>query len=270
MSRCMAATWALACWMPLFSLSPTPYRFFAATAELDRGAGVLYIVKNYTGDVLNFETAAELADIEGLSVQTVIVDDDVAVENSLFTAGRRGVAGAVLVEKVAGAAAERGLSLEEVASLARLTNENTRSMGVALGPCTVPHVGKPSFHLDENEVEMGVGIHGEPGYRRGPMESADTLTRELYVRVRDDLGLRQGDRVAALVNGMGGTPLCELYIVMRQVAMVLERDGILLERSLVGDYVTSLEMPGASVTLMRVDDQLLDLLDAPAHTPVWG
>ena len=253
---------------PVFT-SPSPDPIIAATIAVDRGAGVLYVVKNYTGDVLNFETAGELAEMDGIAVQTVIVDDDVAVEDSLFTAGRRGVAGTVLVEKIAGAAAERGMDLGEVASFARKTNENTRSMGVALGPCTVPHVGKPSFHLDEDQVEMVVGIHGEPGYRRGPMESADTLTVELYRRVRDDLGLQPGDRVVALVNGMGGTPLSELYIVMRCVAMELERDRMILERSLVGDYVTSLEMPGASVTLMRVDDQLLALLDAPARTSAW-
>ncbi len=249
--------------------SPTPDPIEEATRAIDRGAGVLYIVKNYTGDVLNFETAAELAMLDDIDIETVLINDDCAVEDSLYTAGRRGVAGTVLVEKIAGAAAEAGLDLEEVAAVARKVNDNMRSMGLALGPCTVPHAGKPSFDLAEDEIELGIGIHGEPGYRRGPMESADQLTKELYEKVRDDLGLKKGQRVVALVNGMGGTPESELFIVYRKLAELLAKDGIEVARPLVGDYVTSLEMPGVSITLLRVDDELLEYFDAPANTPAW-
>ena len=226
--------------------SPTPDPILEATKAADRGAGVLHIVKNYTGDVLNFETAAELADMEDIQVSTVIVNDDVAVEDSLYTAGRRGVAGTIFVEKIAGAAAERGDALEEVTRIATKVNDQTRSMGLALGPCTVPHAGKPSFDLGEDEIELGIGIHGEPGYRRGSMESAD-----------------------ALVNGMGGTPISELYICFRALAALLKKDGIAIARQMVGNYVTSLEMPGVSVTLMRADDELLELFDAPVNTVAW-
>ncbi len=253
---------------PVFT-SPTPDPIVEATKAADRGAGVIHIVKNYTGDVLNFETAAELAGMDGVEVETVLVDDDCAVEDSLYTAGRRGVAGTVLVEKIAGAAAEEGKSLSEVAQIGRDVNANTRSMGLALGPCTVPHAGKPSFDLGDEEIELGIGIHGEPGYRRGPMEPADDLTEELYVRVRDDLGLEGGDRVIALVNGMGGTPESELYIVYRKLAELLKADGIEVARPMVGNYVTSLEMPGVSITLTRVDDEMLRYFDAPVETPAW-
>lgn len=253
---------------PVFT-SPTPDPIVEATKAADRGAGVVHIVKNYTGDVLNFETAAELAEMDGVTVESVLVDDDCAVEDSLYTAGRRGVAGTVFVEKIAGAAAERGDDLATVAGIARRVNKNMRSMGMALGACTVPHAGKPSFELAEDEIELGIGIHGEPGYRRGKMEPADALADELYVKVRDDLGLERGQRVIALVNGMGGTPESELFIVFRRVAQLLEADGLELARSLVGDYVTSLEMPGFSLTLLRVDDEMLELYDAPVHTPAW-
>ncbi len=253
---------------PVFT-SPTPDPILEATLAVDRGAGVLYIVKNYTGDVLNFETAADLAEMEDVNVQSVVVDDDCAVEDSLYTAGRRGVAGTVFVEKIAGAAAEAGESLDRVVEIAKKVNENVRSMGLALGPCTVPHAGKPSFDLADDEIELGIGIHGEPGYRRGPMEEADALTAELYTQVRDDLGLKSGDRVIALVNGMGGTPESELFIVFRRLAGLLKDDGLVLERQLVGNYVTSLEMPGVSITLLRVDDELLGLYDAPVDTVAW-
>ncbi|MDC4233173.1 dihydroxyacetone kinase subunit DhaK [Actinomyces sp. B33] len=249
--------------------SPTPDPILEATRAADHGAGVLHIVKNYTGDVLNFETAAEMAEMDDIEVRTVVVNDDVAVEDSLYTAGRRGVAGTVLVEKIAGAAAERGDDLDAVTAVAARVNDSMRSMGLALGPCTVPHAGAPSFDLDDDEIELGIGIHGEPGYRRGAMESADALIAELYARVRDDLGLTSGDRVVTLVNGMGGTPSSELYICHRALARLLEADGVEIARCLVGDYVTSLEMPGVSVTLLRVDDELLDLFDAPATTPAW-
>ena len=249
--------------------SPTPDPIVEATKAADRGAGVIHIVKNYTGDVLNFETAAELAGMDDVEVETVLIDDDCAVEDSLYTAGRRGVAGTVIVEKIVGAAAETGLPLGEVAQIGRDVNASTRSMGLALGPCTVPHAGKPSFDLEENEIELGIGIHGEPGYRRGPMEPADDLTEELYVKVRDDLGLKSGDHVIALVNGMGGTPESELYIVYRKLAQLLADDGIEAARPMVGNYVTSLEMPGVSITLTRVDDTVLGYFDAPVDTPAW-
>lgn len=250
---------------PVFT-SPTPDPIVAATKAADHGTGVLYIVKNYTGDVLNFDTAAELAEFDDIEVSQVIVDDDAAVEDSLYTAGRRGVAGTVLVEKIAGAAAERGDSLAEVAAVATEVVKNTRSMGVALTSCTVPHVGKPSFDLGDSEVEIGIGIHGEPGRRREPMSSADTITDQLLDPVVEDLGLCAGERVIALVNGMGGTPSSELYIVYRRVAERLGQLGVVVERSLVGNYVTSLDMQGASVTLMRVSDELLELFDAPVNT----
>ena len=207
--------------------------------------------------------------MEDIQVSTVIVNDDVAVEDSLYTAGRRGVAGTIFVEKIAGAAAERGDSLEEVTRIATKVNDQTRSMGLALGPCTVPHAGKPSFDLGEDEIELGIGIHGEPGYRRGSMESADALIAELYERVRGDLGLIEGESVVALVNGMGGTPISELYICFRALAALLKKDGIEIARQMVGNYVTSLEMPGVSVTLMRADDELLELFDAPVNTVAW-
>lgn len=249
--------------------SPTPDPILEATKAADRGAGVLHIVKNYTGDVLNFETAAEMAEMEDIEVRSVVVNDDVAVEDSLYTAGRRGVAGTVFVEKLAGAAAERGDDLDKVTEIAQRVNDEMRSMGLALGPCTVPHAGKPSFDLGEDEIELGIGIHGEPGYRRGKMETADALVEELYTKVRDDLKLEKGQRVITLVNGMGGTPSSELYICHRRLAQLLEADGIKIARTMVGNYVTSLEMPGVSVSLLRVDDEMLELFDAPVATPAW-
>lgn len=250
---------------PVFT-SPTPDPIGEATKAADHGAGVLYVVKNYTGDVLNFETAAELAEMEDIEVKTVVVADDVAVEDSTFTAGRRGVAGTVLVEKLAGAAAERGDSLEEVAAIAQRTADNVRTMGLALAPCTVPHAAKPSFDLADNEVELGVGIHGEPGRRTIPMASADELTDQLFDAVARDLELNAKDRVIVLVNGLGGTPSSELYIVYRRVAERLASLGVDVARSMVGDFVTSIDMQGASISILRVDDELLELFDAPAHT----
>lgn len=249
--------------------SPTPDPILEATKAADHGAGVLHIVKNYTGDVLNFETAAEMAEMDDIEVRSVVVNDDVAVENSLYTAGRRGVAGTIFVEKIAGAAAERGDDLDAVTAVAERVNSQMRSMGLALGPCTVPHAGKPSFDLGEDEIELGIGIHGEPGYRRGAMESADALIEELYTKVRDDLVLTAGEHVITLVNGMGGTPSSELYICHRRLAQLLAADSVEIVRALVGNYVTSLEMPGVSVTLLRVDDELLELFDAPVNTPAW-
>jgi dihydroxyacetone kinase-like protein len=250
---------------PVFT-SPTPDQIAPALTAADAGAGVLAIVKNYTGDVLNFETAAELAEADGVRVRTVIVNDDVAVEDSLYTAGRRGVAGTVAVEKIAGAAAERGDDLDEVVAIADRVIGNVRTMGVALAACTVPHVGRPGFDLPDDEIELGIGIHGEPGRRRIPLASADEIAGLLVEPVADDLHLAVGEKVLLLVNGMGGTPVSELYVVYRQARRLLEARGVDVTRSLVGNYVTSLEMQGASVTVLRLDGELTALWDAPVHT----
>ncbi|MFJ4029956.1 dihydroxyacetone kinase subunit DhaK [Paenarthrobacter sp. NPDC089989] len=252
--------------------SPTPDQIIPATTAVDSGAGVVHIVKNYTGDVLNFETAAEMAQAEGVAVRSVLVNDDVAVEDSLYTAGRRGVGGTVLVEKIAGAAAERGDDLDAVAGIAERVVANVRTMGVALSGCTVPHAGTPSFELAEDEIEIGIGIHGEPGRHRIPMEGADGITDRLLEPVLEDLSIGSGDKVLLFVNGMGGTPLSELYIVYRRAANVLAERGATVERSLVGNYVTSLEMQGCSVSVLRLDDEMTTLWDAPVHTAAlhWG
>lgn len=252
--------------------SPTPDPILAATKAVDGGAGVVHIVKNYTGDVLNFETAAELAELDDITVKSVLVDDDVAVQDSLYTAGRRGVAGTVLVEKIAGAAAERGDDLESVVAIATRVNENVRSMGVALSACTVPHAGKPSFDLADDEIEIGIGIHGEPGRERIGAATADEVTDLLLTPVMDDLGIGDGEQALLFVNGMGGTPLSELYIVYRHARAQLEARGAQVTRSLVGNYVTSLEMQGASVTVLRLDEEFTALFDAPVITPGlrWG
>ncbi len=246
--------------------SPTPDQIAPALIAADGGAGVVAIVKNYTGDVLNFETAAELAEAEGTQVRSVIVNDDVAVEDSLYTAGRRGVAGTVAVEKIAGAAAARGADLDAVVAVAEKVIANVRTMGVALSACTVPHAGRPSFDLTDDEIEIGIGIHGEPGRHRIAAAPADAITEMLLTPVVDDLALASGEKVLLLVNGMGGTPLSELYIVYRQARSLLEARGVEVSRSLVGNYVTSLEMQGASVTVLRLDDELTTLWDAPVHT----
>ena len=243
--------------------SPTPDPILAATKAVDGGAGVLHIVKNYTGDVLNFETAADLAAADGITVRAVVTNDDVAVKDSLYTAGRRGVAGTVLVEKIAGAAAERGDSLDEVAAIAERVNANTRSMGLALTPCIVPHAGEPSFQLAEDEIEIGIGIHGEPGRERIKLEPADQLVDRLLEPILEDLPFASGDRVLLFVNGMGGTPLVELYLAYRRAAEVLEERGIDIARSLVGNYITSLEMQGMSLTLLKLDDEMKTYLSAP-------
>ncbi|WP_367645887.1 dihydroxyacetone kinase subunit DhaK [Paenarthrobacter ureafaciens] len=252
--------------------SPTPDQIIPATTAVDSGAGVVHIVKNYTGDVLNFETAAEMAQAEGMAVRSVLVNDDVAVEDSLYTAGRRGVGGTVLVEKIAGAAAERGDDLDAVAAIAERVVANVRTMGVALSGCTVPHAGTPSFELADDEIEIGIGIHGEPGRHKIAMEPADAITDRLLEPVLEDLSIASGDKVLLFVNGMGGTPLSELYIVYRRAAQVLAERGATVERSLVGNYVTSLEMQGCSVSVLRLDDELTTLWDAPVHTAAlrWG
>ncbi|MFF1832104.1 dihydroxyacetone kinase subunit DhaK [Paenarthrobacter sp. NPDC058040] len=252
--------------------SPTPDQIIPATTAVDSGAGVVHIVKNYTGDVLNFETAAEMAQAEGVAVRSVLVNDDVAVEDSLYTAGRRGVGGTVLVEKIAGAAAERGDDLDAVAGIAERVVANVRTMGVALSGCTVPHAGTPSFELADDEIEIGIGIHGEPGRHRIAMEGADAITDRLLEPVLEDLSITSGDKVLLFVNGMGGTPLSELYIVYRRAANVLAEKGATVERPLVGNYVTSLEMQGCSVSVLRLDDEMTTLWDAPVHTAAlrWG
>ncbi|WP_280263569.1 dihydroxyacetone kinase subunit DhaK [Nocardia wallacei] len=253
--------------------SPVPDQIQAATTAVDAGAGVLHIVKNYTGDVMNFEMAAELAAAEsGTEVVSVVVNDDVAVQDSLYTAGRRGVGGTVLVEKLAGAAAAEGRPLAEVAAVASRVNANSRSMGMALTSCTVPAAGKPTFDLPGTEMEIGIGIHGEPGRRRAPLAPAREIAEMLVQPVVSDLPFVKGDSVICFVNGMGGTPLLELYVVYNEVARILRGRGVEIARSLVGPYITSLEMAGCSVTLTKVDDELLRLWDAPVRTPAlrWG
>jgi phosphoenolpyruvate---glycerone phosphotransferase subunit DhaK len=252
--------------------SPTPDQMQAATEAVDGGAGVVHIVKNYTGDVMNFDMAAELAKGEGTDVESVLTNDDVAVEDSLYTAGRRGVGVTVLVEKICGGAAEDGRSLAEVAELGRRVNSNGRSMGMALTPCITPGSGEPSFELAENEVEIGIGIHGEPGRFREEIGPASQIAERLVTPIVEDLPFSSGDRVLAFVNGMGGTPLIELYVMYAEVAKLLEGHGLQIERNLVGNYITSLEMQGCSITLVKLDDEMVRYWDAPVDTPAlrWG
>ncbi|HKX75606.1 MAG TPA: dihydroxyacetone kinase subunit DhaK [Acidimicrobiia bacterium] len=253
--------------------SPTPDQMLAATKLVDGGQGVLHIVKNYTGDILNFEMGAELAAAEsGIEVATVVTNDDVAVQDSLYTAGRRGVGVTVLVEKIAGAAAEEGRDLAAVAAVARQVNEAGRSMGMALTSCIVPAAGEPTFALADDEIEIGIGIHGEPGRRREKLTSAAEIAEKLVEPIVADLPYQSGDSVLAFVNGMGGTPLLELYLMYHEVAKLLDKHGIQIARSLVGSYITSLEMAGCSVTLLKLDDELVSLWDAPVKTPAlrWG
>jgi phosphoenolpyruvate---glycerone phosphotransferase subunit DhaK len=252
--------------------SPVPDQMLAATKLVDGGAGVLHVVKNYTGDVMNFEMAAEMAAATGAQVLSVVTDDDVAVQDSTWTAGRRGVGVTVLLEKIAGAAAEQGRTLEQVADIARQVNANGRSMGLALSSCTVPAAGKPTFDLGENEMELGVGIHGEPGRQRVPLGTAREIAEMLVEPVLADLPFTNGDNVIAFVNGLGGTPLIELYVMYNEVNRVLTAHGVQVARSLVGSYITSLDMAGTSVTLLKVGDELLSRWDAPVKTPAlrWG
>jgi dihydroxyacetone kinase-like protein len=253
--------------------SPVPDQMMEATKQVDGGAGVLHIVKNYTGDVMNFEMAAELAAADsGIEVLSVVTDDDVAVQDSLYTAGRRGVGVTVLLEKIVGAAAEEGRSLQEVADLAKAVNGAGRSMGMALTSCTVPAAGKPTFDLADDEMEVGIGIHGEPGRKRLPVASAKEIAAMLVDPIVGDLPYGEGDSVIAFVNGMGGTPLIELYIMYNEVAELLGKAKISIARSLVGNYITSLEMAGCSLTLLKADDEMVRLWDAPVNTPGlrWG
>jgi len=252
--------------------SPTPDQMLEATKAVDGGAGVLHIVKNYTGDVMNFEMAADLAKAEGIDVEAVVVDDDVAVKDSLYTAGRRGVGLTVIMEKIVGAAAEEGRSLQEVADLARKINGQGRSMGMALTSCTVPHAGKPTFDLPDDEMEIGIGIHGEPGRTRMKIKTADEVTEMLMTPIIEDLPYEEGDEVLLFVNSMGGTPLIELYILYRKAVEMLEAKGIKVVRKLIGPYITSLEMAGCSFTLLKMDEDLIKLWDAPVKTAGmrWG
>jgi len=276
--------------------SPTPDQIYACAQRVEGNAGVLMIVKNYTGDVLNFETALELVHADGLQVQSILIDDDAAVKDSLYTAGRRGVGTTVLAEKIVGAAAEAGYDLDQCADVCRKVNRYGRSIGVALTSCTVPAAGKPTFDLGGTEFEFGIGIHGEPGRQRLPMQSADEIVEMMVQAILDDgpytrsvrewdrrnetwvdktftdEPFKPGDKVIAFVNSMGGTPLSELYIVYRKMAEMLEQRGLVILRNLVGPYITSLEMQGVSITLLKSDDEILKFWDAPVHTPGlrWG
>jgi dihydroxyacetone kinase-like protein len=259
--------------------SPTPDQMLEATKGVDSGSGVLHIVKNYTGDVMNFEMAAELAAAEtelaaaetGIGIATVVINDDVAVEDSLYTAGRRGVGVTVLLEKLVGAAAEEGRPLSDLVTLAQTINDSGRSMGMALTSCTVPAAGKPTFELGADEMELGIGIHGEPGRRRVALASAHQIANQLLEPVLADLDFTSSP-VIAMLNGMGGTPLIELYLMYGEVAKILDKAGISVARNLVGNYITSLDMAGCSVTLLRADEKLIRLWDAPVNTAGlrWG
>ncbi|EMD29613.1 dihydroxyacetone kinase subunit DhaK [Amycolatopsis azurea] len=252
--------------------SPTPDAVEAAVKATTGDAGALLIVKNYTGDVLNFETAGELAAAEGLDVRSVVIDDDVAVKDSTYTAGRRGVGGTVLLEKITGAAAERGDALDAVEALARKVIGQVRSIGVALTAPTVPHAGEPSFDLADDEIEFGIGIHGEPGIERTAVVPADELVARMVEAIVSDLPFGEGDKVLLFTNSMGGTPLVELYLAHGIAERLLAERGIVVERRLVGPYITSLEMQGMSLTLLKLDDELTELWDAPVNTPAlrWG
>jgi dihydroxyacetone kinase-like protein len=252
--------------------SPTPDQMLEATKAVNGGAGVVHIVKNYTGDVMNFDMAAEMARGEGIEVESVLVDDDVAVQDSLYTAGRRGVGTTVLMEKIAGAAAEERRALKEVAEIARHVNANGRSMGMALTSCTVPAAGKPTFEIGDDEMEIGIGIHGEPGRQRMKLKPVSEIVEMMAVAVVEDVPYEKGDEVLAFVNGMGGTPLIELYVVYNEVNKFLAGRGIKITRNLIGSYITSLEMAGFSITLLKLDEELMKLWDAPVKTPGlrWG
>ncbi|MDX8498612.1 dihydroxyacetone kinase subunit DhaK [Mesorhizobium sp. VK4C] len=248
--------------------SPTPDQMLAAVQAVDTGAGCLFIVKNYEGDVMNFDMAAEMSE----GVLQVATNDDVAVENSSYTTGRRGVAGTLVVEKIVGAAAEQGMALPELKALGDRVNGATRSMGVALTSCTVPAAGRPTFEIGDNEMEFGVGIHGEPGRRRDALRSADAIAEEICTAILGDLGGRAKAPALLFVNGFGGTPLMELYLMYNSARKIFERSGVRVTRSLVGSYVTSLDMAGCSITLTMLDDEMTALWDAPVHTAAlrWG
>ncbi|KIL08430.1 dihydroxyacetone kinase [Clostridium botulinum] len=247
--------------------SPTPDQVYEAIKATDNGSGVLIVIKNYTGDVMNFEMAKEMAEMEGIKVEQVVVNDDVAVENSLYTAGRRGIAGTVFVHKIAGAKAENGGTLEEVKDVAEKVIENVRSMGMSLSSCIVPAAGKANFTLGEDEVEIGMGIHGEPGTHREKISTADEVAEHLLSKILDDIEIVNGDEVAVMINGLGSTPYMELYIVNKKINQLLKDKGISIHKTFVGEFMTSLEMAGCSVSVLKLDSELKELLDAKANTP---
>lgn len=249
--------------------SPTPDQIYEAVKAVDGGAGVLLVIKNYTGDIMNFQMAGELAEADGINVTSVVVDDDVAVENSTWTTGRRGIAGTVFIHKIAGAAAERGMELSEVKRVAEKVITNVKSMGMSLTPCTVPAAGRPSFELAEDEMEVGLGIHGEPGTHKEKIKSAAEITKDLLDKILADMELKEKDEVAVLVNGLGGTPLMELYIVNNELDTLLKDKGIQTYKTLVGNYMTSLEMAGFSITLLKLDEEMKELLNDKADTPAF-
>ncbi len=249
--------------------SPTPDQIYEAVKAVDGGAGVLLIIKNYTGDIMNFQMAGEMAEADGANVTNVVVNDDVAVENSTWTTGRRGIAGTILVHKIAGAAAEKGMELSEVKRVAEKVIANVKSMGMSLTPCTVPAAGKPSFVLAEDEMEVGLGIHGEPGTHKEKIKPAAEIAKDLLDKVLAEIELEEKDEVAVLVNGLGGTPLMELYIVNNEVHKLLKEKGVQIYKTLVGNYMTSLEMAGFSITLLKLDEETKELLDYKADTPAF-
>lgn len=249
--------------------SPSAEQMYAATRAVDTGAGVLYLYGNYGGDVLNFDLAGDMAEADDIRTETVLVTDDVASAPAGEEENRRGVAGLVFAYKCAGAAAERGQDLDEVTAVARKVVDNTRTMGVGLSPAILPSAGKPTFEIDDDEMEIGVGIHGEPGVHRGKRESADAIADRLVSAISEDLKLSSGEEVAVLVNGLGSTPPEELYILFRRVYRHLSENSVKIHRNYIGEYATSLEMAGASVTVMRLDDELKELMDAPASSPFF-
>ncbi|AWK52332.1 dihydroxyacetone kinase subunit DhaK [Clostridium beijerinckii] len=249
--------------------SPTPDQVYEAIKATDNGQGVLLVIKNYTGDVMNFEMAKEMAEMEGIKVEQVIVNDDVAVENSLYTAGRRGIAGTVFVHKISGAKAEAGGSLEDVKRVAEKTIENVRSMGMSLSSCIVPAAGKANFTLADDEVEIGMGIHGEPGTHREKISSADQIAEHLTSKILADINIVTGDEVSVLINGLGSTPNMELYIVNKKVNQILKDKGIKIHKTFIGEFMTSLEMAGCSISILKLDSELKTLLDAKADTPAF-
>ena len=249
---------------PVFT-SPTPDQIYEAVKAVDDGKGTLLVIKNYTGDIMNFDMAAEMAAMEGIEVEQVVVNDDVAVKDSLYTTGRRGVAGTVFVHKIAGAAAEEGRSLKEVKEVAEKVIANVRTMGVAISPCTVPAAGKPGFEINDDEMEVGIGIHGEPGTHKEKLTTADEITAHLLECILKDIDF-EGSEVAVMINDSGATPLMELYIVGNKVSDILKEKGIKVYKNFVGHYMTSIEMAGFSISLLRLDDELKQLLDAKADT----
>jgi len=246
--------------------SPTPQQVFEAIKNVDNGNGILMVIKNYTGDVMNFEMAAEMAELEDIKVDKVIVNDDVAVEDSLYTTGRRGIAGTIFVHKIAGAAAESGKNLEEVKKVAEKVIANVRTMGMSLSPCIMPAVGKPGFDLPENKMEIGLGIHGEPGTHQDDIKSSKEIAKILTDRILEDMKLTTEDEIAVIINGLGGTPAMELYVANNDVQAIFEEKGLKVYKTIVGNYMTSLEMAGYSVSVLRLDDELKGYLNASANT----